>query len=360
MIRWRQGVVSAVRHSWAGVRELDVDTPDGSVRALAYTDLVGSPEPGQRVLLNSTALQQRLGTGGYALVVAVPDALPPDASDGPGHLVKARYTPLQTTVLGIDEPDSPWHSVLGDAEDLAALPVIVCDLHSAVPAVITGIRRYRPDARVAYLMTDGGALPLVFSRSVAGLVAAGWLAATITVGQAYGGSIEAVTVHTGLLAARHVVAADVVVVAQGPGNLGTGTRWGFSGVAAAEALHAAYVLGGRPIASLRVSQADSRPRHYGVSHHSLTAYGRATLVPVEVVVPQLGGELATTVRDQVAPLASRHRLVTVPVDGLLDALRACPVSLSTMGRGLTEDTAAFLSSAAAGRHAASCLGATTQ
>ena len=45
--------------------------------------------------------------------------------------------------------------------------------------------------------------------------------------------------HTGLLAARHVVGADLVVVAQGPGNLGTGTRWGFSGVAAGEAVNAA-------------------------------------------------------------------------------------------------------------------------
>ena len=35
--------------------------------------------------------------------------------------------------------------------------------------------------------------------------------------------------HAGLLAARLVTGADVAVVAQGPGNLGTGTRWGFSG-----------------------------------------------------------------------------------------------------------------------------------
>ena len=35
-----------------------------------------------------------------------------------------------------------------------------------------------------------------------------------------------------------------------------------------------------------------------------------------------------------APLAARHHLVTVPVDGLDEALRACPVPLSTMGRSL--------------------------
>src|SRR3712207_8047254 len=56
--------------------------------------------------------------------------------------------------------------------------------------------------------------------------------------------LEAVTLHTGLLAAKHVLAADVAIVSQGPGNLGTGTPWGFSGVAAGEACNAVTVLGG--------------------------------------------------------------------------------------------------------------------
>ena len=102
------------------------------------------------------------------------------------------------------------------------------------------------------------ALPADFSRTVAGLRESEWLAACISVGQAYGGDLEAVNVHTGLLAAHLVVGADVAVVAQGPGNLGTGTRWGFSGTSAGEAVNAAGVLGGRPIASLRVSEADQR------------------------------------------------------------------------------------------------------
>src|SRR5690606_37253708 len=123
----------------------------------------------------------------------------------------------------------------------------------------------RPAPRVAYVMTDGGALPAAFSRTVATLRDAGWIDVCVTVGQAFGGDLEAVTVHTGLLAAHHVAGADLVVVAQGPGNLGTGTRWGFSGVAAGEALNAVGALGGRPVASLRVSGADARDRHLGRS-----------------------------------------------------------------------------------------------
>ncbi|GAB6902939.1 DUF3866 family protein [Kineosporia succinea] len=400
MILWREGRVTSERREWDGAVEYEVELEGQTRRALAYPALVGRPSVGQRVLLNVTALQRGLGTGGYALVVAILDTLPADPPAGPGHLVKARYTPLQAMVLGVDEQESQHHAVLEDADDLRGLPVVVADLHSALPAIVAGLRQAAPRARVAYVMTDGGALPAWFSRTVAGLRHAGWLDTCITVGQAFGGDLEAVSVHSGLLAARHVAQVDVAIVSQGPGNLGTGTRWGFSGVQAGEVVNAAATLNGRPIASLRVSGADARERHRGVSHHSLTAYGRVALAPADVVVPDFttslpevpltlragevppasapvplpGGnpesaavgdnppiplpELARLIDRQVRAIvapAGRHREVRVGVEGLLEALRESPVGLSTMGRNLAADPAAFLTAAAAGRHAASLL-----
>jgi hypothetical protein len=326
-----------------------------SIRALAYPALVGSPRAGDRVLLNVTALEAGLGTGGYALVVAIPDRLPAD-TDIAGHIVKSRYTPLQAMVGSADEQGSEYHELLNAADSLGGMPVVVADLHSALPAILAGLGGAATGTpRVAYVMTDGGALPAWFSRTIAGLRGAGWLAATITTGQSFGGDLEAVTVHSGLLTARHAVGADVAIVAQGPGNLGTGTKWGYSGVAAGEAVNAAATLGGRPVASLRISFADPRDRHQGVSHHSLTAYGQVALAPADVVIPALPQPQATRVAAEVAPLATRHRLITVPVDGLDEALRATPVSLSTMGRSLDEDHEYFLAAAAAGKHAASLL-----
>ncbi|HEY9243575.1 MAG TPA: DUF3866 family protein [Streptosporangiaceae bacterium] len=353
MIRWRSGAVLAVRREWPGAVELDVATGEGTLRALAYPELTGRPGPGDRVLLNTTALAMGLGTGGYALVVALPDRLPADPA-GPGHVVKARYTPLQATVLAADEQDSPHHEVLRQADDIGGVPVVIADLHSALPAVLAGLRASHPVA-AAYVMLDGGALPAWFSRTVAGLRAAGWLRGTISTGQAFGGDLETVTVHTGLLAARHVLGAEVIVVTQGPGNLGTGTRWGFSGVACGEAVNAAAVLGGRPVAALRISEADPRDRHRGVSHHSLTSYGRVALAAADVVLPELPGAFGAQVASQAKVLATRHKLVTVSTDGLAGALRGCPVPLSSMGRGLDQDLAYFLAAAAAGRHAAALL-----
>jgi uncharacterized protein DUF3866 len=355
MIRWRSAVVARVRREWQGAVELEVTTGDGTRRALAYPALTGRPQAGDRILLNDTAVELGLGTGGYALVIAVPDRLPGDTPRR-GHVMKARYTPMQACVLSADEQGSPHHEVLREADSLGGMPVVVADLHSALPAILAGLRTGRPEPpAAAYVMLDGGALPAWFSRTAAGLREAGWLAGTVSTGQAFGGDLDTVTVHTGLLAARHVLGAEVAVVAQGPGNLGTGTRWGFSGVACGEAVNAAAVLGGRPVASLRISEADARERHYGVSHHSLTAYGRVALARADVVLPELGGDLGALVAAQAQELARRHHLVTVPADGLDEALAACPVPLATMGRGLDEDRAYFLAAAAAGRHAAALL-----
>jgi hypothetical protein len=90
-----------------------------------------------------------------------------------------------------------------------------------------------------------------------------------------------------------------------------------------------------------------------VSHHSLTAYGRVALAPADLVVPAgLDPVLRAEIEVALKPLADRHRVVTVDVEGLDEALRDSPVPLATMGRGLTEEYPYFLAAAAAGRHAA--------
>lgn len=368
MITWRRGTVQSIDKVWPGVQQVTLLLPDGeTMPALSYPELVGELTVGIEVTANSNAVDRNLGTGGFALVVSQTD--PPVRRDAewPGHLVKARYTPLQTMVLGADEQDSPVHRVLAEADDLEGMPVITADLHSALPAIIAGLRlgadrAGRPPLKVAYVMSDGGALPIWLSRTVAGLQEAGWLDATVTVGQAFGGDLEAVSVHTGLLAAHLVAETDVAIVSQGPGNLGTGTRWGFSGVNVGEAINAVGVLGGRAIGSLRMSNADARPRHQGISHHSLTAYGRVALSPAVLAFPVLDDarltmpdELTATIAGHRRALAeSRHDVVDVIADAeVYAALENSPVRLSTMGRGLDADPLSFVAAAVAGVYAGS-------
>ena len=81
MVRWREGTVSAVRRRWRGAVELATEVAGEQVRALAYPALVGEPEVGDRVLLNTGALELELGTGGYAFVVAVASGDPSEVAE---------------------------------------------------------------------------------------------------------------------------------------------------------------------------------------------------------------------------------------------------------------------------------------
>jgi hypothetical protein len=351
VIRLRTGTVVAVVDERPGAVELSV-TVDGDAEpspAIAYPDVVGPVAPGDRVRLNTTAVALGLGTGGLHLVIGVEGGGDLEASTA-GRIMKVRYAPQQVNVLAVEEPAGPHAEAMAAAESLGGMPVVWVPLHSmlapaAAGATAAGARR------VAYVMTDRAALPAGLSRLLARLRAAGLVAASITSGQAFGGDLEAVTVFSALLAARHVVGADVTVVGDGPGNTGTATPWGTTALESAFAMDAAAILDGRPVAALRMSFADPRPRHRGVSHHSLTALSRVVRTPVHVAVPSLpeGGQ-----RDRIwealrrAGLEARHQLVEAPGEPAMDLLRDRGVEVRSMGRTPSEDPAFFLAAGAAG------------
>jgi Protein of unknown function (DUF3866) len=350
VVRIRNGRVTAIGDRRPGATELRValEGEDGEVPAISYDRLTGPVEAGDRVVLNTTAVALGLGTGGFHVVMARVGG--PVDDPGPGHVMKARYTPSQVRVLAVEEEDSPHRAAVAGCTDLGGLPVVCAELHSMVPVVAAAARAVA-DLRVAYVMTDGGALPLAFSRLAAELRAGGLVAGTITAGQAFGGDLEAISLYSALAAARAVLAADVVVVAQGPGGMGSGTALGFSGTQVAEAVNAAAALGGRPVACLRLSAADRRPRHRGVSHHSLTALGRLALARSAVAVPELADpELAGLVDRQLAEagVAGRHDLHRVAIPDPAKLLAGWGLQVTSMGRGPEDDPVFFAAAAAAG------------
>jgi hypothetical protein len=280
---------------------------------------------------------------------------PVDDPAGPGHVIKARYTPSQVRVLAVEEEASPHRDAMAACDGLDGLPVVCAELHSMVPLVAVAARA-AGDAggrrlTVAYVMTDGAALPLAFSRLAAAMRASGLVAGTVTSGQAFGGDLESITLHSGLIAAKVVLGADVVVAAQGPGGMGTGTRYGFSGTQLAEAVNAVAALGGRPVACLRLSTVDGRARHRGVSHHSLTALGQLALARATVALPALDDPaLAEAVDRQLAEagVAARHDLVPVEAGDPAALLARWGLEVATMGRGPADDPVFFAAAVAAG------------
>ena len=338
MPSFRTGTVTEIISERRGLQRVLVDDE----KAYVLTQLPGDVAVGDRVVMNTTAVELGLGTGGWHVVhwnLSRTELQQP----GPGHIMKLRYTSLQTDT-GADES-------IADDDDLEGLPVVACGLHSQVPCVVAALRHARPNVRIAYVMTDGAALPLVMSDLVERMRPL--LSTTITAGHAFGGDHEAVNVPSALLTAkRH---ADVAVVGMGPGVVGTATKLGFSALEVGGILGATALLGGRPVAAVRFSLADPRLRHQGVSHHTTTALTLGTAARATIGVPR--GEHEARVRADLdaAGIADRHRLLAVDDPGIPGLLDDLGLRVTSMGRGPDEDPAFYAVAGAAGTAAATML-----
>jgi hypothetical protein len=220
--------------------------------------------------------------------------------------MKLPYTPGQAAVRHGEEDVEP-------AASLDGTPVVCCSLHSQVAPVCAALA----GKRVAYVQLPGGALPVALSDSLRELKERGLLEVTVAADGCLAADVHCVNVYSAL---AWCAGYDAVVCAIGPGIVGTGTRLGHGGVAAAIAVNAVQALGGRPVLAPRVSQADPRERHRGLSHHT-QAVLELCLVP-----PTVPGDLEP--------------------EGWREACAG--LTLSHMGRGPNEDPAFFAAAYAAG------------
>jgi len=330
MPHFRTTAVTEILAERAGLQRVGTDAG----RAYVLTDLVGTVAVGDRVVVNTTAVDLGLGTGGWH-VVHWNLARDEWSQPGPGHIMKLRYTSLQADTGAAEEEHTD------PVPTLDGVPVVACSLHSQVGVVATVVRALAPAARIAYVMTDGAALPLALSDLVWTLTERKVLDVTVTAGNAFGGALEAVSLPSALQLARHVGAADVVVVGMGPGVVGTGSVLGTTAVDVAWALDAAAALGGRPALCVRASSADARERHQGISHHTGTIL---RLAHSEPVIPLPAGS-STRIDGALS--------VDVPDVGAM--LEAQGVTITSMGRGPAEDPMFFAVAGAAGAWAANTL-----
>src|SRR5680860_325156 len=97
MPSFRTGAVVRELAAREGLQRIEVDLGDGPERAYVLTQLTGAVTPGDRVVVNTTAVELGLGTGGWH-VVHWNLSRETWSEQGPGHILKARYTSLQTDV----------------------------------------------------------------------------------------------------------------------------------------------------------------------------------------------------------------------------------------------------------------------
>lgn len=356
LVRVREAVILQVVARRPDTTEAWADLGEGRRElVLSYHALTGPLHVGDRVSLNTTAVDLRLGTGGLHFVTAVHGRSLDTVR--PGHIMKLRYTPSQVKVLSIEEEESPYHEALQEIPDLSGMPILVGTLHSQVPIVAAVLRAQAPTAKIAYVMTDGAALPAAFSRLISQLRTAEMIHAFFTVGHAFGGEFEAVNAPSAFAAAHVVANVDVVIAAMGPGVVGTGTPLGTTALEQGPLLDAARALGATPIPIVRASGTEDRDRHHGISHHTITALTRFTCN--RLYIPLCEGptnELTQTVRDQSAAFKNcGHRLVWEDGRGAYEKaarlLGEHGIHVTTMGRTAEDDPLFFWMTAAAAAYA---------
>lgn len=302
----RRGAVTAVCERHDRLIRLEVD----GIACVAYPRLTGDVEVGDDVLVNEQARVLGLGSGGF-------DVLHANLTRGVGlepeegaHVMALPYTPGQLALRRAEE-DGELDAALG------GLPIVLCTLHSQVAPVCAALA----GARVAYLQVGGGALPVSLSDAVRALKERGLLGTTVAVAPCLDGDVDCVTAASALTWAAHE-GYDAIVCAVGPGIVGTGTRLGHGALSLADAANVGAALGGRPVLTVRSSEADPRERHRGVSHHT------------QSVLDLCLGEVVVAWPDEVA------------TNGWEDACAGLP--LRHMGRGPEEDPAFFRAAFAAG------------
>jgi uncharacterized protein DUF3866 len=317
----RRGTVTTIAERHDGLVRLEVDGRP----CVAFPALTGPVALGDDVLVNVQAVELGLGTGGYDVLHANLTRgldLPPEEG---AHVMKLPYTSLQHAVRHEEE----WWPVEPGA-DLEGLPVVCCSLHSQVAPVCAGLGR---GLRVAYVQLAGGALPVSLSDTVRALREEGFLQTTVAVGPCVAGEIACTSAASALLScsARGIQA---VVCAIGPGIVGTGSRFGHGALAAADAANTTSALGGTAVLAPRVSAADERERHRGLSHHTLA------------VLELIRGPVTVAWPDGLDVPAELGRVEIVDASSWPDACSG--LQLSHMGRGPDEEPWFFAAAFASG------------
>ena len=220
MISYKIGIVDSIIKDDANITLFNVSIDNSIFKAINYKDFTGDIQLNDIVILNTTAVELSLGTGGYHFVIFNYRNKSKDL-EGTGHIMKLRYTPLQLKCLVAEEEDSPYHNVFNEFKSLDNHICIVATLHSMIAPIIAMIKFINKDIKINYIMTDGGALPISFSNTIAELKNKGMIDNTITIGHAFGGDLECINIYTGLIAAKEILKGDVTIISMGPGIVGT-------------------------------------------------------------------------------------------------------------------------------------------
>ncbi|MDO5707765.1 MAG: DUF3866 family protein [Andreesenia angusta] len=342
MISYNMGSIESIKEEDENIQWLRVKIDGKSYNAVNYIDLIGRVDINDQVVLNTTAVELALGTGGEHFVMANITAKNRELNSN-DHIMKLKYTPVQTQVLSVEAQESEYHDEIKNFKSLDNSIFIIGTLHSNLMPIASYIKKNRPETRINYIMTDGGALISSFSKNIKELKEKNIIDNVITAGNATGGDYEAINIYTAIIFSKEVLKSDISIIAMGPGIVGTGTQYGFSGVEQGYISDGVISLGGRSILVPRISFSDKRKRHNGLSHHSISIFRDLATKSADIVFPILNSSQDEYIKNQIEEngISKRHNIVFEKADDLRDTIGYYNINPRTMGRGYEDDRAFF-------------------
>lgn len=318
--------------------------------AYSLTPFVGILKPGDIVLLNTTATYLKLGTGGYDYVIArISESAEVFENEIESHIMKLNYTPLQFSTRFIEETEEYENAVeLYEKEGCVRSKVFVVTIHSHILPLLAGLSSSAYNPTNVVVIDDSSSLPAFLSQIVQLCLNNGLAREVITAGNSFGGTLEAMNLATAVIYASFSLKADNIIISPGFGIKGSSKRFGHSALRQAEALFYAEALGCVPYLVPRISFADKRERHRGISHHTveimeLKKSGFKLLLPSFKQLDYQSSELLKV------PEKLKSLTIEFEFDeSFSEPLLAYKNHLKSMGRSYDEDPYFFLAPYACG------------
>ena len=125
---------------------IQVEIDGVTAKAVNYNKMTGNIEKDDIVILNTTAVDLSLGTGGYHFVL-FNYSHESRTVEGKGHIMKLRYSPYQLKCLTAEEEESPYHDLFNEFDNLNKKIFIVGTLHSMLAPLSSMIKWLKPELR---------------------------------------------------------------------------------------------------------------------------------------------------------------------------------------------------------------------
>ncbi|RNA69051.1 DUF3866 family protein [Alteribacter keqinensis] len=342
MLRIETVTVLDVIEETMDIQKLAVD--GGGGYAILYAAFFPYVSKGDKVKINVTASDLKLGTGGLDIVSSIEERVSFSVGDTRGHIIKGRYLPTQHSMLTVESPEQKDQFIFYEKLNLHWKPILLCELHSMLPVVQAMYHHEKQEGKLVAVIDDSAALALPVSGHLQ-KIKEDRNVTTISIGQAFGGDFEAINLLTALQFAMHHYPEALIVVTVGPGVVGSGTRYGFSGIRMAEWANLIGKSKGVPVWTPRLSESDRRERHQGLSHHTKTALMEFTYA--KSVLPVPAGELADRyIKADCRELSSEPHIKVESicerkVKALVEKALAEVSQIRSMGRSYEEDRLFF-------------------